>query len=245
MTDENDQEQEKEQEQPDPGTGTPPAGKKPGRAIGLIALLLSLTALAAAGGGLYLLQQFRISTAARNAELSQLNSRLQGLQRSIASQQDRREALSDSIKKLTARQDSMQESIKKLYEQQNRHSIDWALAEIEHLMIIAVNSLTLQKDVKTALAALQAADDRIRNLGDPGLLPVRRQLVSDINALRSVNQVDITGLSLFLAVATDGHGGRRFEKARRNRGSIPAGVETGIAGDLGGDQGTGGDHPHR
>lgn len=201
MTDENDQEQEKEQEQPDPGTGTPPAGKKPGRAIGLIALLLSLTALAAAGGGLYLLQQFRISTAARNAELSQLNSRLQGLQRSIASQQDRREALSDSIKKLTARQDSMQESIKKLYEQQNRHSIDWALAEIEHLMIIAVNSLTLQKDVKTALAALQAADDRIRNLGDPGLLPVRRQLVSDINALRSVNQVDITGLSLFLADA--------------------------------------------
>ena len=49
MTDENDQEQEKEQEQPDPGTGTPPAGKKPGRAIGLIALLLSLTALAADG----------------------------------------------------------------------------------------------------------------------------------------------------------------------------------------------------
>lgn len=203
MTDENDQEQEQEQEQeqPDAGTEMPSAGKRPGRAIGLIAVLLSLIALAAAGGGLYLLQQFRISAGGREAELSQLHSQLQGLQRSIASLQSQREAIRDSVKKLTDQQAAMQQGLKKLYEQQNRHTIDWALAEIEHLMIIAVHSLTLQKDVKTALAALQAADDRIRALGDPSLLPVRKQLVSDINALRSVNQVDISGLSLFLADA--------------------------------------------
>jgi uroporphyrin-3 C-methyltransferase len=201
MTDENDQEQVQEQEQPDAGAETPPVEKRPGRAIGLIAVLLSLIALASAGGGLYLLQQFRASAGGREAELAQLHSQLQGLQRSIASLQGQREALSDSVKKLTDRQETMQQSIKKLYESQNRHTIDWALDEIEHLMIIAVHSLTLQKDVKTALAALKAADVRIRDLGDPSLLPVRRQVVSDINALRSVNQVDISGLSLFLADA--------------------------------------------
>jgi uroporphyrin-3 C-methyltransferase len=80
-------------------------------------------------------------------------------------------------------------------------NLDWALAEIEFLLTVAVERLALEQDATRALAAMEAAETRLAGLAHPALAPVRRQLVADINALRSVPQVDISGLSLFLADA--------------------------------------------
>jgi uroporphyrin-3 C-methyltransferase len=46
---------------------------------------------------------------------------------------------------------------------------------------------------------MEAAELRIRDLGNPDLIPVREQLVADINKLKAVKYVDITGLSIYLA----------------------------------------------
>lgn len=195
---------EKDETKKQPQAGITPAPKKApkkarGGRAGIVALLLALIALAASGAALYTLYQFRHQAAGRSAAVDQLASRLDDLDQSVAALDAQRSGLGDRIKQLQQSQQQMHDSLQALYSKQQRDNVDWAVAEIEHLMIIAVHSLTLQKDVGTALAALQAADDRIRNLGDPGLLPVRRQLTSDINALRSVNDVDISGLSLFLS----------------------------------------------
>ena len=191
-------EKNEEQGKPDAGVEAPLKKKKSGRG-GTVAIILSLIALATSGTGLYYLYQFKQQAGSRGAAVNRLNKQLDGLEESVAAINSRRAQISDTIDKLKARQDELRDSLNKLYSEQERDSTDWAVAEVEHLMIIATHSLTLQKDVGTALAALEAADDRLRELGDPGLLPVRRQLTSDINALRAVNDVDISGLSLYLS----------------------------------------------
>lgn len=107
--------------------------------------------------------------------------------------------LEDAIKQLELKQIEQSEALASLYKDKRGNNEDWALAEVEYLLIIAMHRLLLEEDVATALAAMEAADLRLRNLGNPGLLPVRQQLASDINQLRSVNLVDITGLAIYLA----------------------------------------------
>lgn len=214
MTDE----KSEEQAQPDDGTDTPPQEKKSGRG-GTIALILSLFALAASGTGLYYLYRIHQQAVSRDEAVNRLEKQLHSLEQSATASSSRNAQISDALDKLKARQGEFRDSLDKLYREQERDSTDWAVAEVEHLMIIATHSLTLQKDVGTALAALEAADNRLRDLGDPALLPVRRQLASDINALRAVNDVDITGLSLYLSDLVG-----RVEELPLNETAVSAGT---------------------
>ena len=84
-------------------------------------------------------------------------------------------------------------------EQQIHINEDYALAEVEHLLIIASYNLQLDHDATTALAAMEAADARLKGLRDPMVLSVREQLIADMNELRSINQADLSGLGLFLS----------------------------------------------
>ena len=104
-----------------------------------------------------------------------------------------------TITGLEKKQGLLNDSIDSLYQNRKNNNVDWALAEIEHLLIIAIQELSLNADVNTALAAMQAADDRLKDMGDPSVLNVRGQILSDVNALKSVNAVDIPGMALYMA----------------------------------------------
>ncbi len=105
----------------------------------------------------------------------------------------------NEIEQLRLQLDVMGDSINSLYQQQPASNEDWALAEVEYLLIIATHRILLERDVDTALVAMEAAELRLRDLRNPDLVPVREQLVADINQLKTVNNVDITGLSIYLA----------------------------------------------
>lgn len=112
-------------------------------------------------------------------------------------------ALEDAIGQLKQKQIEQSEALASLYKDKRGNNEDWALAEVEYLLIIAMHRLLLEGDVMTALAAMEAADLRLKDLGNPGLLPVRQQLASDMNQLRSVNLADIAGLAIYLAGLVD------------------------------------------
>lgn len=76
---------------------------------------------------------------------------------------------------------------------------DWVLAEVYYLVQLASHRLSLEQDPATAAAALRAADDRLRNLAGPEMVPLRERLIGDINALEAVPAVDVPGLALYLA----------------------------------------------
>ncbi|WP_051235189.1 uroporphyrinogen-III C-methyltransferase [Marinimicrobium agarilyticum] len=75
---------------------------------------------------------------------------------------------------------------------------DWKLAEAEYLLRLANQRLVLERDSVNALALAETADAILRDLGDSDLLPVRRALASDIEALKLADQVDREGIYLRL-----------------------------------------------
>lgn len=75
---------------------------------------------------------------------------------------------------------------------------DWKLAEAEYLLRLANQRLVLERDSANALALAETADAILRDLGDSDLLPVRRALASDIEALKLADQVDREGIYLRL-----------------------------------------------
>jgi len=111
--------------------------------------------------------------------------------------------LESRIDQLSEQQRTLMDSLSALYQQQPASNEDWALAEIEYLLIIANHHLFLLHDVDTALVTMEAAELRLRDMRGQQLLPVREQLVADINELRSINAVNISSLAAYLADLID------------------------------------------
>jgi uroporphyrin-3 C-methyltransferase len=77
----------------------------------------------------------------------------------------------------------------------------WSRAEALFLIEIAQRSLVLDRDVPTAIAALESADSRLAAVRDPALTSVRQQLANDLQSLRTTRVPDRTGLLTRLAAA--------------------------------------------
>jgi uroporphyrin-3 C-methyltransferase len=132
-----------------------------------------------------------------------INSRIENIAGQSESVTKQIDALNNEIDQLRTQSDTLADSITGLYQQLPAGNEDWALSEIEYLLIIATHRIMLERDVDTALAAMEAAELRLRDLNNPDLIPVREQFVADINKLKAVNQVDVTGLSIYLADIID------------------------------------------
>jgi len=160
-----------------------------GRSFVLIFLILigGLT-----GGGYYLWKELQ-QTRTNLAEVENNVQAQSGLTTGTIA------AMEDAIGQLQQKLGEQSDALASLYREIQGDNEDWAIAEVEYLLIIAMHRLLLEGDVVTALAAMEAADLRLKGLGDPGLLPVRQQLVADMNQLRAVNHVDIAGMAIYLA----------------------------------------------
>lgn len=121
------------------------------------------------------------------------SERLQSMENSLRDQQQR----------LNEQQRQIDHTASELLDAGNRTRTDWLLAEAEYLMRIANQRLQIEKDIRGALRALESADEVLRETDDVGVYPVREQLAREIMALRSVTDVDRTGLYLKLEAARD------------------------------------------
>jgi uroporphyrin-3 C-methyltransferase len=75
----------------------------------------------------------------------------------------------------------------------------WVIAEVEYLMQTANTALQLARDPRTALAALEAADDHLGTLANPRLTATRETLAGEITALRAMPLPDVNGIAVRLA----------------------------------------------
>ena len=67
-----------------------------------------------------------------------------------------------------------------------RQPNDWILYEVDYLVKLAGRKIWLEQDVKTAIALLIAADQRVVELNDHSLSALRAALLEDINMLSSL-----------------------------------------------------------
>ncbi len=184
-----------------------PAAVKPkGRGPAWLALLLALAALGAGGWSSWQLYQQRgqaqeqlaqmaQAAAAAREELQQsktdVSQRLQGLPSASAIAEQH-----DLLVSLQGEQQRLTQSLSGLL---GKSREDWRLAEAEHLLRLAMLRLSALQDVDSAVALVQGADDILRAQNDPQAFAARGELIKVLEALRSLPQVDRSGLFLQLS----------------------------------------------
>lgn len=139
----------------------------------------------------------RTVAADRNAlegELRALAERVRRSERELLERLDTLEPLAKQVADLSA-------AVDELHGRNEGPQRAWSRAEALFLMEIAQRSLVLDRDVVTAIAALEAADTRLASLRDPALTAVRQQLATDLQALRMAQVPDRTGLMTRLSAA--------------------------------------------
>lgn len=183
-----------------------PAARGRGAIAG--AWLVALLALAAGGGGIgagwWLWQQQQATNADHDAALAALEERIErsdatgevaSLRRELAEEVQALRATTTAAEREIG---NLKDAVGALHDVAMRDQRGWRVAEIEYLIDIANQRLRLIRDLDGAIAALRAADQRVRELGDPKLLPVRELLAEEIATLEDFERPDLVGIALRL-----------------------------------------------
>lgn len=91
-----------------------------------------------------------------------------------------------------------QVALEQLYQDLAKNRDDWALAEIEQVLSTASQQLQLAGNIRGALIALQNADARLSRADRPQFIVIRRAIAKDMENLKSLPSVDLTGIALRL-----------------------------------------------
>ena len=105
----------------------------------------------------------------------------------------------DTLETVPARVESIEEALTALRGISTGARDAWLLAEAEYYLQIANAQLTLGANPLLANLALKLADERLRELGDPGLINVRRVVAEEIRSLEVLEQPDTESAALTLA----------------------------------------------
>lgn len=168
---------------------------------GLIALLALSLVLAGTGAGYRIWQHLTTQLAQAQAERRELAKRIATvdlraeLKRLASELQAERAALQTLVDAQQRRLEALEAAVAKAHELAARPQRDWVVAEVEYLVGIAQQRLTLMRDPHSALRALQGADRRLAALADPALVPVREALGKDVEALRTVSSPDLSAIA--------------------------------------------------
>lgn len=141
-------------------------------------------------------EQLSAVTGAQSNVSTELESTVSAVTATAQSAVQGVDTLRAQIESQAAQQGDLARSLSALYERETQTSVDWTLAEAEYLILAATQRLALERDVDTAIAALRAADQRLRSADHPDLIPIRESIIADVTALEAVNLPPIEGLAI-------------------------------------------------
>lgn len=169
------------------------------------ALLLALIAIGVAGWSIWQAREMRLQTlkmreeiASRLSEGETIATEARGMMRQqqevIASLQGKLGALESKVETT----EGQAEALEALYQEFSRSREDGVLAEVEQAVALASQQLQIAGNVEAALIGLQEAEARLAIHDRGQLATLRRALVRDIEELRLLPVLDVSGLSLRL-----------------------------------------------
>ncbi len=189
-----------------PASSSPKPGKG-GRGMAGVALVVGLAGLAAGGYSLWQTQQLadqeqqRLQSAQATSEQTrQLSERSQQLAGRLGrlEQLPSAEQLEDRRRLLSQLQSDQQRLSGRVEQVLGASREQWRLAEAEHLVRMAMLRLSAMQDVNSAESLLAEADLILRKQDDPGAYATRQKMLEGLEALRSLPELDRTGLFLQL-----------------------------------------------
>ncbi|HEY3516877.1 MAG TPA: uroporphyrinogen-III C-methyltransferase [Gammaproteobacteria bacterium] len=187
------------------GTPPPPRGMQRNELASAVALLFAFVAVVLTGMLWWQYRQFYVSLDQTDAAAAEALTRVRAEQRAL---QDRLTDTGDDLATLTQSSTTLSERLDavpgRFAELEARLDAvqggsfdarsDLLRTEAEYYLVVANTELTLTHDFATALTALELADGRLAELGDPQLAPVREKLAGELLVLRSMRLPDVEGI---------------------------------------------------
>lgn len=192
----------------------PSAVAAPTRSSGIVAWLLVVLLAGALGYGGWLLWDLRQNQGAllqaqdhALRRLMRLTSELENQGSQTATRQSDlarvMQRASSDLAALQGRIDNSEQLMGRITEELQGGRTRFALASVEQLLLLASDRLQLQQDVRSALLALQIADQRLGTMNDPRLFRVREAIARERAALQALPRPDLTSASLTLSSLID------------------------------------------
>ena len=160
------------------------------------ALLVTLIAAWVAIDARMGLRHIESSAGGRLAELGQESTQMRG---ALGQAQATLKEAQSRIAELEARVADTQEqrvALEEMYRDLARSADDRVLSEVEQMLVLASQQLQLAGNVRGALAALQAADQRLAKAEKLAATPLRRAITQDMERLKAVAQPDTVGIAV-------------------------------------------------
>ncbi len=190
---------------PTDAAAEPPRGVQRAVFASSVALLFAFLAVMVAGMLWWQYRQFYVSLDETDAAAAEALARVRAEQRAL---QDSLEDVDDDVATLRQSSTSLGERLDALpgrfMELEERLDTvqggsfdargDLLRSEAEYYLAVANTELTLTRDFATAVTALELADGRLAELGNPELAPVRDAIAGELLALRSLRLSDIEGI---------------------------------------------------
>ena len=184
-----------------------PAGESPPArsAAAWWALLLALIAIGIAGWSIWQAREMRLQAVTLREELAsrlsegetvatEARGMIRQQQETIASLHGKLGALESKVETT----EGQAAALEALYQEFSRSREDGVLAEVEQAVALASQQLQIAGNVEAALIGLQEAEARLAIHDRGQLATLRRALVRDIEELRLMPALDVSGLSLRL-----------------------------------------------
>ncbi|MCQ4302407.1 heme biosynthesis operon protein HemX [Stutzerimonas frequens] len=177
------------------------------RSLATVALLVGLGGVALAGYGVWQLQQLGVQEGQRLEAMqgtAEQTRQLAERERQMAARLGRLEQLPSASeleerRRMLATLQSDQQRLSGRVEQVLGASREeWRLAEAEHLLRMAMLQLSAMQDVKSAEMLVHEADLILQKQDDPAAYSTRQKLLEGLEGLRSLPELDRTGLFLQL-----------------------------------------------
>ena len=185
--------------------------KSSGVLLGLFVFLTFAIAVAGIGAGYYIWQQLNQDLQTAKTERKALehalstldeNPRMQKLKRSfdkkIEQATDSIGALNKQLSELDNMQNRIAGNIQNTNDIVNRSQTGWMLKEVEHVLRMSQHRLLLDRDFQGALLGLNAADNRLREIDDVRLIPIRESISKQTQTLKQFPHPDYVGIQLTL-----------------------------------------------
>lgn len=132
----------------------------------------------------------------QNADIT--NSEIKGIAKGVQESSKETQAKVSILEAKQTEAQGQQVALEQLYQDLSKNRDEWALAEIEQVLATASQQLQLAGNVQGALIALQNSDARLAKAEKTQFIVVRRAIAKDIEKLKALPQIDLTGLVLRL-----------------------------------------------
>lgn len=170
-----------------------------------LSILVAVMALAGSGAvgwmGWQEIQVLRKEITASSAlapVVPRLEGRIDQHQSQLSEIQQQLNALAMQIERAENRNQSVIDRVEGVAEQLARAQVDtrtsYTLAEAEYLLKLADQRLLIERNPETAIVLMRTAQALLGQLDDGRLLPIREQLAADVQALSSVERIDVLGM---------------------------------------------------